>query len=116
MSTTESVLNHHLDAFGSQDMEATLEDYTDDSVVITPMGIFRGIDGITELFEGLFAEFEQPGVDFSLDEQVVEGEYGYIIWHAETPDNVYEYATDTFVIRDDHIDTQTFAGKITPKE
>ena len=33
----------------------------------------------------------------------------------ETADNVYELATDTFVIRDGKIVTQTLAGKIVPK-
>jgi len=39
----------------------------------------------------------------------------FITWSAETADNVYEFATDTFVIRDEKIVTQTFAAKVTPK-
>ena len=34
---------------------------------------------------------------------------------AETADNRYEIGTDTFVVKDGKIVTQTFAGKITPK-
>ena len=34
---------------------------------------------------------------------------------AETADNVYELATDTFVVRDGKIVTQTFVGKLVPK-
>jgi hypothetical protein len=37
------------------------------------------------------------------------------VWKAETADNRYELATDTFVIKDGEIATQTFAGKISPK-
>jgi hypothetical protein len=33
----------------------------------------------------------------------------------ETTDNVYEIATDTFVVRDGKIVAQSFAGKITLK-
>ena len=39
----------------------------------------------------------------------------HIIWSAETADNVYEFATDTFVVREGKISVQTFAGKVTPK-
>ena len=47
--------------------------------------------------------------------QFVEGDYAYILWTAETADNVYELATDTFVVRDGKIVAQSFAGKIAPK-
>jgi branched-subunit amino acid aminotransferase/4-amino-4-deoxychorismate lyase len=51
----------------------------------------------------------------SLKQQSVEGQYAYILWTAETADNVYEVGTDTFVVRDGKIVTQSFTGKITPK-
>jgi len=115
-ATTESVLNHHLDAFMDQDMEEILADYDDDSVVVTNTnGSFHGLDEIRTLFEGLFAEFEQSGVDFQQDQQVIEGDIAYITWNAETPDNSYEFATDTFLIRDGTIETQTLGAVVTPK-
>jgi hypothetical protein len=43
-----------------------------------------------------------------MKQQFVEGDYAYILWTAETADNVYEVGTDTFV-------AQSFTGKITPK-
>ena len=39
----------------------------------------------------------------------------YILWTAEAADRVYEVGTDTFVVRDGKIVTQSFTGKITPK-
>jgi branched-subunit amino acid aminotransferase/4-amino-4-deoxychorismate lyase len=51
----------------------------------------------------------------SLKQQSVEGEYAYILWTAETADHVYEVGTDTFVVRNGKIVTQSFTGKITPK-
>jgi hypothetical protein len=50
-----------------------------------------------------------------MKQQVVEGDYAYILWSAETADNVYEVGTDTFVVRDGKIVAQSFAAKITPK-
>jgi hypothetical protein len=79
------------------------------------MGVFRGLDEIEELFAGLFEEFSQAGSTVELDQKVIEDEYAYIVWHGETPDNDYEFCTDTFVVEDDVITRQTFAGKIEPK-
>jgi len=50
-----------------------------------------------------------------MKEQFVSGDYAYILWSAETADNVYELGTDTFVVRDGKIVAQSFTGKITPK-
>ncbi|PSQ07363.1 nuclear transport factor 2 family protein [Halobacteriales archaeon QS_6_71_20] len=115
--TTESVLDHHLDAFADRDIEETLADYDDDSVVVTNTdGSFHGLEEIRALFEGLFAEFGQSDVDFELDRTETEGDVAYIVWHAETPDNSYEFATDTFVVRDGTIRTQTLGAVVTPKD
>ena len=115
MSTTESVLEHHLEAFGSQDLGETMADYTGESVVVTNTGTFRGLDEIRTLFEDLFAEFSQEGSSIDMQLETVEGEFAYIVWEGETPDNVYEFATDTFYVPDDTIQFQTFAGKVEPK-
>ena len=48
-------------------------------------------------------------------QQEIEDDFAFIVWEAETPDNVYEFATDTFEIDDGEIEFQSFAGKITPK-
>ncbi len=48
--------------------------------------------------------------------QSVEGDYAYILWTAETADNVYEVGTDTFVVRNGKIVAQSLAAKTTAKE
>jgi len=63
----------------------------------------------------MIAEFGKPGTVFSMKQQFFEGDYAYILWTAETADNMYEIGTDTFVVRDGKIVAQSFAGKITPK-
>lgn len=114
--STEEVLNHHLQMFGAGDLAGTLEDYSSGSVIISPDGsVLRGLDQISGLFQAFFAEFAKPGASFSLNQQVVEGEIAYIAWSAETADNVYELGTDTFLIRDGKIVTQTVAVKANPK-
>ncbi|EMA39176.1 nuclear transport factor 2 family protein [Halococcus hamelinensis] len=116
MSTTEDVLDHHLEAFGDQDIEATMADYADDAVVITHGEVYRGREAIGDWFETeLFTEFEKPDVTFTLNEKTVEGEYAYITWEADTPETDYEFATDTFVVRDGKIVAQTLGVQATSK-
>lgn len=116
MASTEEVVNGHLEAFGKQDMEAMLADYTDDSIFLLPDGrVLHGPAEIKPLVEQFFAEFAKPGMSFEMQTMTFEGEVGYIVWKAETADNVYETASDTFIVRDGKIATQTMAVKVTQK-
>ena len=115
MASTKDLLNHHLKCFGEGDLNGILSDYAPGAVLFTPDGPLKGADAIKPLFQAMFAEFGKPGAAFSMKQQSVEGDYAYILWAAETADNVYEMATDTFVVRDGKIVAQSFTGKITPK-
>ena len=115
MASTKDVLDHHLKCFGEGDLEGILSDYAAGAVLFTPGGPLNGSDAIRPLFQAMFAEFGKPGATFSMKQQFVEGDYAYILWTAETADNVYEVGTDTFVVRDGKIVAQSFAGKIRPK-
>jgi len=113
--TTQDVIDSHLKCFGARDLEGILSDYAPDAVLFTPEGLLRGIEAIRTLFRALLAEFGKPGAAFNLKHVSVEGDHGYILWSAETADNVYELGTDTFVVRDGRIALQSFAGNIKPK-
>ena len=115
MSTTEQILGHHLQCFGEGDLDGIMADYTEDSILFTPMGTLKGTGPIRELFNGMFAEFAKPGASFEMQVQDVQDDCAFIVWNAETADNVYEVGTDTFVVREGKIARQSFAGKITPK-
>ena len=114
MSTTQEVLERHLRSFGEHDLNGILSDYAPDAIFFTPEGPLKG-DRIKLFLQAILAEFGKPGAAFSLKRQSVEGEYGYILWTAETTDNVYELGTDTFIVQDGKIVVQSFAGKIKPK-
>jgi ketosteroid isomerase-like protein len=115
MASTKDVLDHHLKCFGEGDLKGILSDYATGAVLFTRGGPLKGADAIRPLFQTMLAEFEKPGAAFTMKQQFVEGDYAYILWTAETADNVYELGTDTFVVRDGKIVVQSFAGKITPK-
>jgi ketosteroid isomerase-like protein len=115
MKSTSDVINHHLKAFGERDLKGVLSDYAPGALFFTTSGPLRGPDAIRPLFQAMIAEFAKPGASFSMKQQFVDGDYAYILWSAETADNVYELGTDTFVVRDGKIVAQSFTGSITPK-
>jgi ketosteroid isomerase-like protein len=115
MASTKDVLDHHLKCFSEGDLMGILSDYAPGAVLFTSEGPLRGTDAIRPLFQAMIAEFGKPGAVFRMKQQSFEGDYAYILWSAETADNVYEVGTDTFVVRDGKIVVQSFTGKITPK-
>jgi predicted SnoaL-like aldol condensation-catalyzing enzyme len=113
---TREVLTHHLNCFGKGDLDGTMADYTTESRFFTPDELLRGTKAIREFFVRLFEEFAKPGMSFEMLRQEVDGDTAYIVWKAETADNHFELGTDTFIVRNGKIVTQTFAGKISPKQ
>lgn len=115
MATTQEVLAHHLGCFAAGDLDGVLSDYAPGAVLFTRDRPLRGADAIRPLFAALIAEFAKPGARLRMRQQFIEGDYGYILWTAETSENVYELGTDTFVVRDGRIVAQSFTGTVTPK-
>jgi len=115
MASTKEILDRHLNSFGEGDLTGVLSDYAPEAIFFTPNGTLKGPDSIRPFFEGLIAEFGKPDSTFRMSVQAIDGDFAYIIWTAETADNVYELATDTFVVRKGKIVAQSFAGKLVPK-
>ena len=115
-AATQDVLAHHLECFGKVDLAGTMADYTDASRFFTPDGLLRGSDAIRRFFVRLFEEFAKPGMSIEMLRQEVDGDAAYIVWKAETANNRFELGTDTFIVQNGKIVTQTFAGKISPKQ
>jgi hypothetical protein len=112
---TKEVLEHHWEAFIQNNMEAVMADYTEESVLITPDATFKGLEEIQKNFEAAYKNFPKDKTTFQLNKSVIAGEVGYILWQAKTPAFDLTYATDTFVIRDGKIISQTYAGVANPR-
>lgn len=107
---TQAVLDHHWDTFVNNDLDGVMEDYTDESILITPNGTFMGLEQIRGNFVNAFKAFPTQGADLTLKTNLAVKDVGYILWEAETPEFILTYATDTFIIRNGKIIRQTFAG------
>ena len=112
MKTTDTILDHHLSAFTQQNLSEIMVDYTDESIVVTNIGTFGKVSGIERLFDDLFADLYRDGTTIDVTQRIVKREFAYIVWNAETPENVYEFAANTYYIPEDTIDFQTVAVNI----
>jgi ketosteroid isomerase-like protein len=112
---TAQVLERHMTAVDSGDIDAILVDYVEDAVLLTSKGARRGHGQIKEVFEWLLANVFTAESSFTMIQQLIEGEIAYIVWSAESQRYCVPLATDTYLIRDGKIVTQTLAAKVEPK-
>lgn len=109
---TREVLDHHLKAFQNNDLEATMADYTEESILITPDGTARGLAEIRKNFEGAFTMFPKDSLTFTMTKTIILQDVAYILWQAKTPKFELSYATDSFIIQGGKIIRQTYAGAV----
>ena len=119
--STKEVLERHLKCFGDGDLAGLLADYVPETVVFRPNGfggpgtVAKGPAELRAVFSIVLPEFARPGTRFEMRQQAVEGDYAYIVWEAETAQNVYELGSDTFIVKGGKIVAQSIAAKIVPK-
>jgi ketosteroid isomerase-like protein len=76
--TPQEVFAHHGQAFGAEDLDEIVADFADDAVVISPVGVNRGKDGIREAFRQLFADL--PNAAWDLKTQIYEDNVLLLEW------------------------------------
>ncbi len=113
-ASTSQILEHHWDAFRSNDLEETMADYTEESVLITPDKTYKGLTEIRENFVQAFAAFPKDSTTTTLEKSIAQQDVGYIIWQATTPKFKLTFGTDTFIIQDGKIVRQTYAAVAVP--
>ena len=107
-SATESVVRNHLQAFLDQKgIDAIVRDYDDDARFVSESRTYHGKREIGSFFEAFIASFPSGAIQrFSLRTLRVEGEIAYITWSVG---RFVLLGTDTFVVRNGKIVSQTFA-------
>ncbi len=97
---TQAVIDRHMAALRSGDIDAVMEDYTDESVFIVNLGgVAVGRDAIRPFLEAAAALPVVQTASFA------EGDIYYVTW---TADGI-AFGTDTLVVRDGRIAVQTVA-------
>ncbi|RZK10133.1 MAG: nuclear transport factor 2 family protein [Hymenobacter sp.] len=113
-ATTREVLTHHLTAFGGNDLEAILADYTEDSQVLTATGPLKGLAAIKGMFEDFFAKIP-TGCEFGMQQLSVVDNIAYIAWHSKSAVATIPLGTDTFFLEGDKIKLHTVASYVAPE-
>jgi ketosteroid isomerase-like protein len=106
--TIKEILTHHLIAFGNNDLDEILEDYTEESVVITRQGMISGLPAIRKFFEDFFAVIPS-GSAFDMDQKIIVANIAYIVWNSESDLMKFPLGTDTFVFDGEKIKYHTVA-------
>jgi ketosteroid isomerase-like protein len=113
---TKAVLDHHFAAFAAADTDEVLKDYNEESILITPEATHKGRQAIRAFFSDSFSGLFKPGTyELTPDTLTIEGDVGYVVWHATCASADIPLATDTWIVRDGKVAVQTFAAKIDPK-
>lgn len=107
-SVTESVVRNHLQAFVEQKgVAAILSDYDENARFYSEARVYRGKQEIQAFFTDFIASLPADAIGrFSLRSLRVDGNIAYITWSAG--DGI-PLGTDTFVVRNGKIVSQTFA-------
>jgi hypothetical protein len=107
-SVTENIVGNHLQAFLEQrGVNAIVADYDDDARFYSESRIYQGKQEIGGFFTDFLAALPEGALDrFSLRSRWIDGKVGYITWSVGSD---IPLGTDTFVVDNGKIVSQTFA-------
>ena len=109
---TQTTVAHHLEAVMSGDLDVILSDYTEESILFTPEGPVHGLRQLRSFMEAFISNMPPGMVEaWEMVRQDAEGEVEYVLWKAGP---FVPLGTDTFIVRDGKIITQTFAAYMPP--
>ena len=104
-ATIEQVMQHHEAALLSGNLDELAKDYTQESVLITPIETYKGPGSIKAAFAALMKMLTPEALaNFKVTKQDIQGEYVYLLWKAAP---VFPFAGDTFHIHNGKIMMQS---------
>jgi len=116
MTTSQDLLEQHLNALQSGNIDALMSHYSDDAVLIYIFGTARGTDEIRQVFTTFLSDIIPPeSTTLTIETKYIEGDIAYIVWHAESDTHNIPFSTDTFILKNSKIIAQTSAGRIDTK-
>jgi hypothetical protein len=104
--TAKEVFDSHLALRQAGKLDEDIAtNYSEDIVMLTLTGAFRGLDGLRACARDLQRYF--PDGKFSYKVRLVEGDVAFLSWTGHSPAGEVRDGADTFVIRDGKIVVQT---------
>lgn len=111
---TNDALTHHLTAFGDNNLEEILKDYTQQSEILTIDGTVKGLKNIRQLFADIFILIP-TGSEFEMKRLNVTNDVAHIIWSSKSDKAEILMGSDTFVFENGKIKTHTVVTYIANK-
>ncbi|MFN6945518.1 MAG: nuclear transport factor 2 family protein [Cytophagaceae bacterium] len=106
MRTAKEVLDNHLELAKSGSVEEDLKtNYSDEVIILSTYGLYKGRKGAQELAEILNEEL--PEAIFEYKNVLIEGEVGFLEWTASSKTSEVKDGADSYVIRNGRIIAQT---------
>ena len=102
--TPEEIFAHHGAALGAEDLDATVLDYAEDAVLITPDRVLHGKEPIRDFFAGVFQAL--PQAQWGVRPTYV-GDVLFLLWTADSTKASVSDGVDTFIFKNGLIQTQT---------
>lgn len=112
--TPQEIFEEHLAAVSAGDLDALVEGYTEDALLVTTEIALRGRAAIREFFAAALGSL--PGVRITIDSAVYAGDAVLLTWRGDAPAGTIRDAVDTLVCADGRIRLQTTAFRVTPAE
>jgi hypothetical protein len=108
------ILNHHLTAFGHNDQEEIMKDFTEESELLTVDSKFKGLEGIRQFFKELFIILPS-GSTFEMFQRAESSNAALLVWSSESGMAKIPFGSDTFVFDKDKIRLHTVSKYIIRK-
>jgi hypothetical protein len=109
----EAVFERHVAALMAGDLDSLAADYSEDALIITSDGEFRGQAGVREVFTPLMQALPEPTLEAKV--AAFADDALFLRWSADSAANSVSDGVDTFVFADGKIRLQTISCTMTPK-
>ena len=75
---TKEILDHHVSAFIETDIEEILQDFSEQSELLTPQGPFKGLVAIRSIYEEFFKIWPKKGSTLEIKQEFIRDNIAYI--------------------------------------
>ena len=107
-TATTAVWNRHVERATAGDLDAVMEDFAEDSVIITTDGVIAGRQAIRQFFADFLAGFDQAAIESTVvNAQTIHDDVVFANFTIGSAGMTFQ---DTAVIRDDRIKVLSTVG------
>lgn len=108
MKNSQAVFDSHMRAVDTLNPTTVADDYSDDSIFITPEKTYKGKNEIYNFYKEFLPNFDN--FQFNTIKQETYDNVVYFVWNGKNKHIDIQLATDTYIIENGKIKQHTFAA------